>query len=584
MAVVMNKGEGARRWFETMYDAGKGVAEGIKTGKRLAAGQKAAAAQKAAIPVRGTIDQGEVGAPQAVGGNVQQQAQLDDQWAPDSTYIPQANAELNLKYGHDLSAYIQRKQDNLDEYAGHVELEDMVKIEEAYDKKTAKQFQNGLLTTGQMIERGGDPQAIADSINNTYALKPTGNGSVATVTPEGVVMSFFDESTGRTKATVPVNDAQALYKMAAAYDNPEYAATFGLKLKELGIAEKELGLKRQKLKDDKLANQSVFAGKVLTSSSTFNASAAKQRGTRTAAENKRLDRLEDDIRTMTKEEPMSPETNGSYYRQIATASDFGAYNPTFTAAQSIDALRKLDAHFMPRVHQYMEAHPELKPEFEKSGYEIPQVVAQAAYDMLKRNKVIQVDEDNPNASYFRDGKRQIRIPPMVSGAEGYSDEAYGYTYGRAQGMGGSITDNGVDPTLLGQANRFGVEYLGGTPDAASAVVRSGAIPTPGLQAPPAVVPPAVAPPVAEDGVRPFDAKAQQEVMSTLLLALRQQDGAAMASFIMKVKSTYGQAAAQQVANEAEEMIGAIDATAPVPPPTVAAPKIYQRKGIPLQMP
>ena len=538
MAVVMNKGEGARRWFETMYGAGKGVAEGIESRAKKRAGKELVKAQNEAIPTyQESAD--------ALTSNYDGPGMPVEEFTAERFVGPQQN----VKYGRDITAYRQRKNDALNEYAGYVEPDELIKIEEAYDTKNAKNYQRGMSKAAEMIAVKADPEAIAATLNNTYALNPTAITGMASVVGDEVVMSFFDEASGKVRGTVPMNDANALRKMAAAYDDPKFAAEFGLKERRVKAAEEDINIKRNALTERESANKAGFAAKILGLDATSQAAKAAldaKRAKRGDAANKRLDAIDKDITSFVDKNPMPPETNGSRVRQIAVASEFVGFNPRMTASQGVDARRKFDTLLMPKALAYMEAHPELKKQFEESGYELPAIAAAEAYDNLKRNKLIKVDKDNPSHHYFMDGKKQVLIPPLLSGEDGTTD--YGYMYSIARDMGGSSTVGAGGPSsgLVATANQYGEQYLGGDPTRQAAPA---AIPAPGpAQAPPAQAPPAQAPP-PETGVKPFTEADKQNVISTLDLAIQQDtgDGAVLAAFMTRVEADYGRPVANQIA-------------------------------------
>lgn len=432
--------DSVNKWFNTGWGVGGAIAQGMEQRAKKRAGKLVSETQAIPAPGYKTSDQQDMNYDGAMGGIPADKGQLGG-----PSFTPE---QMNVKYGTDLVAWRKRRQDALNEYAAYVPPEELTKLQDAYDAKTVKTMQNGITEAATMLEMGGDPNQIADMLTKAYAQHPSQTNGIASVVKDPatgkdtVVMSFFDNATGKVRATVPMNDPQKLLQMAAAINDPQWLAKNKLDERTMQVHEKNA---RTQLESVNNTNNNAIASnltKLLTDNATYLSAMAKHSNDMGADEEKRVNALEKSVQSLVKDQPEMYEDNGSYHRQIAAATDFARYNNA-PAAQGVQQLQKFDGLFMPRVTEILKADPKLWEQYKASGYMIPpDASAQALKDMVDK-EILNIAKDGSGAIYMQDGKKQIRIPPLISGQDGASNLGYSYSLASNYVYGGNPSSGGL---------------------------------------------------------------------------------------------------------------------------------------------
>lgn len=402
-----SKSQSARAWFETMYGAGKGVAEGLEAAAKKRAGAALTAAQNQAIPTPDTPDQltanyegqgGGIAAQDFEAGNVQPQ--------------------INLKYGGDLEGFQRRKREALNEYAQYSTPEEMVLLEEKYLEKNKRDYQQGLQYAADLIDQEATPEVISQALTNAYALDPSGISGVATPSPGGgVAMSFFDEVTGKVYATAPINDSKKLRLMAAGVDDPKYRLEFGLKEADLADQVKRTRLMDKELKDNIAKNKAGAAASMLE----LEAKNLQAVSTAIGSMNKKLvergDKAYGQILSATKERPMPDAYNGDYAQYLANATGFMVENPGYSPGEALRMTEMINEKQLAVAYDIMNQNRDI--EFDPATQRVPpEVMAQAYQQMALPGGPIkkQTDTETGEVSHvYMDGKNPIRLPSVITG-------------------------------------------------------------------------------------------------------------------------------------------------------------------------
>lgn len=549
-----SKGESARKWFETAYAAGKGVAEGIRASDKRAAGAEVTASQKAAIPTR------EDAAMNYDGAKGMDPAQWEAGTAP----------EINLQYGGDLQGHYKRKRAALDAYAEHSTPAEMVGLEEAYNTQNRKRYQEGLQHAANLMDQKAAPETIAKALTNAYALNPSAVSGVATPAPDGTVaMSFFDEVTGKVYATASMTDANAIRKMAAGVDDPKFQLQFAVTEAELEDQQARTTAIQDTLNHTIKKDKAGAASKLLE----LDNKAQQAVSTSIAAMNKKLvdrgDKAAQRVLTAMKERPMPEEYNGDYAQYLANATGFMVENPNMSPGESLRITEMLNEQQTAIAQQIMDQDRSIQ--WDPNTQRVPpEVMARAYQQMAGPGGPIkkQTDTDTGRVSHvWMDGKNPILLPAVVTGEGrpttrvGLMSQAY-----TAQAMTGAkmLSDaerKSLKEVVFGFAGAK-VDATGGT-SGTSTTTTGGAVSG------------------AADETKKTDAKEMKPADEQNILALadkiiaRGDAGSAnMAKLMMNVQETFGQAAVASIANMVEQRM--IEAEkAGLLPPTPAAPAPQQ---------
>lgn len=560
-----SKSESARNWFTTMYGAGKGIAEGIEKANKKKAGKALTESQNAAIP---TTQQSDKALTTNYDGGTAGMSEQD--------FRTGTGDQFNLKYGQDLEAYYKRKNDAMNEYAAYSSPEEMVSLEDTYNKSNRRKYQLGLQRAADMLEQEADPRAISQQLTSTYALNPTGVSGVATPSPDGhgVVMSFFDEVTGKTQATVPLTDPEKLRIMAAGVDDPTFAPQFNITKAKLKDQVKRTDIMQGELNNTVKKDKAGAATDLLQLDEKLMASV----NTRMATMDKKLvDRGDANAKAVLagmKEFPMPSEYNGEFTQYYANATGIMTENPNMDVGAALRATQLLDEGQRAMAVKIMEGNPGMwEGKYDPATGRVPPgAMAEAYKGMVSSGQIIKAKHKNGQVSHvLLDGKNKILLPPVITG-EGNASTRIGMMYQAYQSQGGSmLTDKermSLKDVVMQYAGAGRAETGAATPASAS----GGLTGIPGPDSAP-----------EDTDKKPFSDGDRAQVIGQIGKIIAAGDGANMARLMMNVTKTFGPAVAQLMANEAERMMDAKEQGPAAPiadAPTQAATALPGNPAVP----